>query len=259
LNESSISSGALSPIDGAGQRRDPPVRPVVDGERTTGGEPRLRVAATSNGAAGHGPSEGDIAGPHDRAATADEPGCGTPAIDPDRDLVARAVGGDRDAFAALLRRHYDRIHRVAWRFTGSRADAEDVAQEVCCALVEKIGSFRGEARFTTWLIGIVVNACRDHRRRRLSFGRLIDGLAVLAPLAAAPDGRDAYRRSWLASELARLDPVLRTTVVLVVGEDLSHAEAARTLGVAESTVSWRMHEARRKLARRTMKQVRDEL
>lgn len=172
------------------------------------------------------------------------------AFDPDRDLVDRAAGGDRHAFESLLRQHYDRIHRVAWRLTGSRSQAEDIAQDVCCTLVEKIGSFKGESKFTTWLIGIAVNACRDHRRRGLTLLRLRERLSVLAGLAPRPDGRDAYRRSWLASGLARLDPLLRDTVVLVVGEDLTHAEAARALGVAESTVSWRMHEARRQLTPR---------
>jgi RNA polymerase sigma-70 factor (ECF subfamily) len=168
-------------------------------------------------------------------------------IDPDRDLVDRATSGDRDAFESLLRRHYDRIHRLAWRLTGLRADAEDIAQEVCCTLVEKLGSFKGEAKFSTWLMGIVVNACRDHRRRGLTLGRLRERLSVLAGLAPPPDGRDAYQRSWIASALGQLDPLLRDTIVLVVGEDLTHAEAARALGVAESTVSWRMHEARRQL------------
>jgi len=171
-------------------------------------------------------------------------------FDPDRDLVGRAAGGDRHAFECLLRQHYDRIHRVAWRLTGSRSHAEDIAQDVCCTLVEKIGSFKGESKFTTWLTGIVVNACRDHRRRGLTLLRLRERLSVLAGLAPPPDGRDAYRRSWLASGLVRLDPLLRDTVVLVVGEDLTHAEAARALGVAESTVSWRMHEARRQLTPR---------
>jgi RNA polymerase sigma factor (sigma-70 family) len=180
-------------------------------------------------------------------------------FDPDRDLVALASGGDRDAFEALLRRHYDRVHRLAWRLTGSRADADDIAQDVCCALVEEIGGFRGEAKFATWLTGIVVNACRDHRRRGLTLTRLRERLSVLAGLAARPDGRDAYRQSWLASELARLDPLLRDTVVLIVGEDLTHAEAARALGVAESTVSWRMHEARRQLTPQTAKETPDGL
>jgi DNA-directed RNA polymerase specialized sigma24 family protein len=89
--------------------------------------------------------------------------------DPDSRLLAAAVAGDRDAFGALLRRHYDRIHGLAWQLTGSRADADDIAQDVCCTLVEKIGGFRGEAKFTTWLCSIVFNACRDFRRRRRSF------------------------------------------------------------------------------------------
>jgi RNA polymerase sigma factor (sigma-70 family) len=186
-------------------------------------------------------------------------GAGGAIVDPNGDLVEAAARGDRDAFEALLRRHYDRIHRIAWRLTGSGADAEDIAQEVCCTLVEKIGGFRGEARFATWLTGIVVNACRDHRRRGATLIRLRKRLSVLAGLASRPDGRDAYRRSWLASELARLDPLLRDTIVLVVGEDLTHAEAARALGVAESTVSWRMHEARRQLTPKMTKDIPDGL
>ena len=168
--------------------------------------------------------------------------------DTDGNLAASAAAGDRAAFETLLRRHYDRIHGIAWQLTGSRADADDVAQEVCCTLVEKIGSFRGEAKFTTWLTGITFNACRDFRRRRRSFGGMVDRLTVLAGLAASPDGRDAYDAAWLKSAVARLKPALRDTVVLVAGQQLTHAEAAEILGVAENTVAWRMHEARRLLS-----------
>ena len=174
-----------------------------------------------------------------------------PAADPDGELVAAAAAGERAAFEALLRRHYDRIYRVAWRMTGSATDAEDVAQEVCCTLVEKIGTFRNQAKFTTWLVGIVVNACSDHHRRVAALTRLRRHLATFAGLARAPDGRDLHGRLWLASAIARLDRPLRETVVLVVGEDMSHAEAAAALGVAESTVSWRMHQVRRRLVGRT--------
>jgi RNA polymerase sigma-70 factor (ECF subfamily) len=170
-----------------------------------------------------------------------------PLDDPDREMVARAVAGDRNAFEDLLVHHYDRIHRVAWRLTGSDTDAQDITQEVCCTLVEKIDTFKGEAKFTTWLTGVVVNACRDHHRRNARWTRVKSGLSVLADLARQPDGRDLYRQSWLTSELARLKPLLRETVVLVLREDMSHAEAALALGVAETTVSWRMHEARKQL------------
>jgi len=170
------------------------------------------------------------------------------ADDADAGLVSAAVAGNRDAFETLLRKHYDRIHGLAWQLTGSRSDAEDVTQDVCCALVDKLGSFRGDAQFRTWLIGITVNACRDLKRRRRSFLGLTEKLTVLAGLAAVPDGRDAYDAIWLKSAIARLKPAYRETAVLVAGQQLTHAEAAKILGVAEATVSWRMSEVRRLLS-----------
>ena len=166
--------------------------------------------------------------------------------DPDAALVAAATGGDRGAFEALLRRHYDRIHGLAWQLTGSRSDAEDVAQDVCCALVEKLGTFRGEAKFATWLCGIVVNACRDHQRRRRTFRGLTDRLTVLAGIPSP--ATDPYDAIWVKGAIARLKPAYRETAVLVAGQQLTHAEAAEILGVAEATVSWRMGEVRRLLS-----------
>jgi RNA polymerase sigma-70 factor (ECF subfamily) len=168
--------------------------------------------------------------------------------DTDSSLIAAACAGNREAFAALLDRHYDRIHGLAWQLTGSRADADDITQDVCCTLVEKIGGYRGEAKFTTWLFGITFNACRDLRRRRRSFWAFSERLTVLAGLAAHPDGRDVYDAIWLKSALSRLKPALRDTAVLVAGQQLTHAEAADILGVAEATVAWRMHEVRRILS-----------
>ncbi|HEX8840509.1 MAG TPA: sigma-70 family RNA polymerase sigma factor [Sphingomicrobium sp.] len=168
--------------------------------------------------------------------------------DSDGSLVAAAVAGDRSAFEALLRRHYDRVHGLAWQLTGSRADADDIAQDVCCTLVEKLSTYRGEAKFSTWLAGITFNAARDLRRRRRSLGGIIDKLTVLTGLAQPPDGRDAYDAIWLNSAIARLKPALRDTAVLVAGQQLTHGEAAEVLGVAENTVSWRMHEVRRILS-----------
>ncbi|MBN8842010.1 MAG: sigma-70 family RNA polymerase sigma factor [Sphingomonadales bacterium] len=168
--------------------------------------------------------------------------------DADADLVASAVAGDRDAFAALLDRHYDRIHGLAWQMTGSRADADDIAQDVCCILAEKIGHFRGDAKFTTWLCAIVFNACREFGRRRSAFSRFTGRLSQMVGLAANPDGRDLYDAIWIESAIARLKPDLRDTAILVAGQQLTHAEAADILGIAEATVSWRMHEIRRQLA-----------
>ena len=70
----------------------------------------------------------------------------------------------------------------------------------------------------------------------------------MAGLARGPDGRDLYDAVWIESAIARLKPELRDTAVLIAGQQLSHAEAAQILGIAEATVSWRMHEIRRQLA-----------
>ena len=119
---------------------------------------------------------------------------------------------------------------------------------MCCTLVEKIGTYRGDAKFTTWLHGITFNACRDWRRRRRSLGAFTERLAVLVGLAEQAEGPDPYDAVWLKSAIARLKPALRDTVVLVAGQQLTHAEAAEILGVAEATVAWRMHEVRRILS-----------
>lgn len=166
----------------------------------------------------------------------------------DAEIIAATIAGDRDAFGALLRCHYDRIHGLAWQLTGSRADADDIAQDVCCVLAEKLPSFRGDAKFTTWLCSIVFNACRDFHRRRSALTRFTGRLSVMAGLARGPDGRDLYDAMWIESAIARLKPDLRETAVLIAGHQLTHAEAAQILGIAETTVSWRMHEIRRQLA-----------
>jgi RNA polymerase sigma-70 factor (ECF subfamily) len=165
----------------------------------------------------------------------------------DRELAERARDGDRDAFRQLLERHHDTAYRVAFRFIGSVEDAEDIAQDVCLALAHKLRSFRGTSRFSTWLYRVVVNACHDHLRRQKSTRTLQSNYAVFRAMDEADQAHDAERAGSLTHALGALEPKLRETVVLVLSEDLTHAEAAEALGCAESTISWRMHEARKKL------------
>lgn len=168
----------------------------------------------------------------------------------DSQLAAAALRGDRGAFRQLLERHYDLIYRIAYRYVGSAADAEDIAQDVCLALVSKLGLFRNRSRFSTWLCSIVINACRDSLRRRKSSQGLVEKYGVLRALDAADQADDARRSAWLHDALASLEPSLRETALLVVAENLSHAEAAEALGCAESTVSWRMHTIKKRLRAR---------
>jgi RNA polymerase sigma factor (sigma-70 family) len=176
----------------------------------------------------------------------------------DHDLVFKARNGETDAFERLIRRHYNLVHRVAWRQSGNRTDAEDIAQTVLMQLVERLDNWRGEAKFTTWLVGITINACHDHRRRQSSFGRMRQAFASLLSRADTASDADPLRRIWLTSVLSELDPKLRATVVLVAGEGLSHREAAQQLGISENTVAWRMHEVRKRLTSNLNEEIRDE-
>ena len=165
----------------------------------------------------------------------------------DLELAERTRDGDRDAFRKLLERHYDTAYRVALRFTGSRPDAEDIAQDVCLALVDKLRSFRAQSGFSTWFYRVVVNACRDHARRQKRAAKLQASYAMFCELDQADQIDDAKRLGWLSEAIAGLEPGLRETAILVLAEDLTHADAAAALGCAESTVSWRMHRVRKKL------------
>ena len=167
--------------------------------------------------------------------------------DGDRALATRAAAGDRDAFAVLLERHYDRIFRLGARILGDTEEAADLAQDVCIALPARLASFRGESRFTTWLYRVVTNAARDALRRRAARRRGERGYAELDALERTLGAAHACESAWLRDALGRLSDELRATVVLVVEEGLRHAEAGEVLGVTEATVSWRMHEVRKRL------------
>lgn len=166
----------------------------------------------------------------------------------DRDLVRLAQDGDRAAFRLLLERHYGLLYRVAYRFLGSRAEAEDAAQEMAMALATKIAGFGGKSRFTTWLYQIALNHCRDRARRRRSVAR-IEAAFVEVQLQRSADWADSdLRLQWLYLAIDRLKPDLKETALLVLAEDMNHAEAGDVLGIKESTVSWRMHEVRKRLS-----------
>lgn len=165
----------------------------------------------------------------------------------DYDLALAAGAGDRTAFRQLLERHYDTAYRVAYRYVGTVEDAEDIVQDVCAGLARKLKSFRGKSQFKTWLYSVVVNACRDHGRRMRTAQNLQANYAMYREMADADHQDDSRRVGWLGEALTRLEPKLRETAILVISEDLSHAEAATALGCAESTVSWRMHEVRKTL------------
>lgn len=164
----------------------------------------------------------------------------------DESLALAAAGGDGRAFALLLDRHYDRLFALCFRLTGSRADAEDLAQDICAALPAKLAHYRAEAKVTTWLYRVTVNAAHDRRRRRATYMKATTGWGdwEIARQEEMSETREAL--DWLTTAMRRLPDDLRDTLALVL-DDVTHAEAAEVLGVSEGTISWRMSDIRKRL------------
>jgi RNA polymerase sigma-70 factor (ECF subfamily) len=165
----------------------------------------------------------------------------------DDDLARAAARGDKAAFAALLSRHYDRLFRLCFRLTGRQHTAEDLTQDICLALPAKLQGFRAEARFTTWLYRIAVNAAHDRRRRAATRAKAADGWGDYEVNRRAADAETADALDWLHNAMRGLPDDLRDTLALTVEGDMTHAEAAEVLGISEGTVSWRLSEIRKRL------------
>lgn len=163
----------------------------------------------------------------------------------DLELVGRAQKGDRAAFGSLVERHYDFVHRVAWRWCGRKAEAEDVAQEVCVRLGRAIRDYRGGARFTTWLYALTLNAARDMLRKSAREAAKAEAFAREPRFLAEAGLEERTEALWTA--VRSLPDKQRDAVLLVYGEGLSHAAAAEAMGCAEATVSWHVHEAKKRL------------
>ena len=135
--------------------------------------------------------------------------------------------------------------RVGFRVLGNREDAEDLAQDICAALPKKLATFRGHARFTTWLHQIVINAARDLIRRKQAARRKASGWGDVEVLRRDEASATNAELDWLSNAMKSMPQDLRETVALVLGEDMTHREAAEVLDLSEGTISWRMSEVKK--------------
>jgi RNA polymerase sigma-70 factor (ECF subfamily) len=175
----------------------------------------------------------------------------------DRDLVDAARSGDAEAFGLFVRRHQRRVFRLAVHLLRNAAEAEDVAQDAFVRAYGALDRFDGRSEPFTWLYRITVNLSLNALRSRKT-GRSagtaddprIEALLVERRPGLADPARQATDRELAAALCDGVDALsetLRTTLVLVAVDGMSHAEASAVLGCPEGTVAWRIHEARRKL------------
>lgn len=177
-------------------------------------------------------------------------------------LLRRCRAGDRHAQEALVRLCQDRVYRLAYSLLGHREEALDAAQEALVAMLRSLRSFRGEARFQTWLYRLVTNVCLMRRRSHQARTRLL----VDAPASGLefPDERPDPEAVALRGEaqtavrecLLRLPADFRAVVVLRELEGLSYEEIAETLAIPLGTVQSRLSRGRELLRRALLADTR---
>lgn len=174
-------------------------------------------------------------------------------LDPDsrdRELMRAHVAGDPDAFGELVSRHRDRLWAVAMRTLGDREEASDALQDALLSAYRNAASYRGEARVTTWLHRVVVNACLDRVRRRQA--RPTVPMPEQGGAAEPVDRSDPLGARETALEieaaLAELAVEQRTAILLVDVHGMPLDDVAAVLGVPVGTVKSRCSRGRARLA-----------
>jgi len=173
----------------------------------------------------------------------------------DETLCRRIAARDDAAFDLLVARYQGRAYRLAWSLLRNAEDARDVSQDAFIRVWEAADRFRGDARFSTWFYRILVNRCLDHKRRGRWWTRLVardddpaaDVSVVERQPAPGPEAGDqvseAQTMARLWDAVQRLSPQQRAAVILHAQEQLSIAEIADVLRVAEPTVRVHLHRA----------------
>jgi len=189
--------------------------------------------------------------PHGPLAAAPSAGAGAAPAELEQAEVARAARGDGAAFEALYRRHAGRIFGLCLRLTVDRSQAEELTQECFVRAWEKLGSFRAESAFGTWLHRIAVNLALGGFRSRGRRGlRVVEGVDA-AIVEAVPEYRAPPETGLdLERAIASLPPGARSVFVLHDVEGWHHEEIAEQLGLAVGTSKAQLHRARRLLRQR---------
>ncbi len=161
--------------------------------------------------------------------------------------------GDREAFRLLFEAYKDRVFSIACYSLGDETAADDITQQIFVKLFTRIGQFRGDSEFTTWLYRLVINACLDERRRQ----RRLLPVAEFLPMSKAAYRKSpepGYERREIAGSVREaiggLKPKMRLPILLKYIEGLSYEEIAAVLGCSKGTVASRLNRAHKALAKK---------
>jgi RNA polymerase sigma-70 factor (ECF subfamily) len=165
----------------------------------------------------------------------------------EREQVRRAQSGDLEAFEGLYRDNVGRVYAICYRMAGEAGLAEELVQDVFVRAWQKIGSFRGESAFSSWLYPLAVNVAYSERRARRRRTSRIMATDDLTPFEK-PEQREKPELGLdLERALHTLPPGARHVFVLHDVEGYRHDEIAEIIGVATGTSKAQLHRARRLL------------
>jgi len=171
-------------------------------------------------------------------------------------LIERCLQGDQAAWETIVRQHWRKVFNVAYKFVGRHHEAEDLAQDIFLKIFRALHTFDRRANFQTWIISISRNLCIDYYRSVRKERETVDRDLHSPDLSTAtPDlGPQVLlerhdRREMLKHALEKLQPTLRTAVLLRDIQELSYQEIAERLKLPEGTVKSRINRGRTELAR----------
>jgi RNA polymerase sigma factor, sigma-70 family len=157
----------------------------------------------------------------------------------ERDIVARAVKGDGEAFAQLYEGHFDKVYRYVYFRVGNQTEAEDLTQEAFVKALEAIGSYKWrDLPFASWLLRIAHNQMIDYFRKEGKVEKVDwdDNIAHVDEPNPALVAEQKLELEELNDNIKKLSPAQREVISLRFGAELSIAEAAKALGKSTGTV-----------------------
>jgi RNA polymerase sigma-70 factor, ECF subfamily len=169
---------------------------------------------------------------------------------PEAEAIEKARNGDVTGYESLYYSHRSRVYSLCLRFTGNASDAEDLAQEVFLQMYRKISTFRGDAKFGSWLYRVAVNLALMHFRRRRPPEVSLNISPTLKPEVMRSQIRNPFwtssflvERVALGRALSSLSKARRSVVLLHDVNGFTHCEVGRRLGLAAGTSKSQLHKA----------------
>lgn len=181
----------------------------------------------------------------------------------DVELTKMATGGDMAAFEEIYKRHHRRVYSICLRMLQNTSEAEDLTQDVFIQLYRKIGSFRGESAFTTWLHRMTVNQVLMHfRKRTVKYEKTTEEGETPVQIVsgtANPEKMRIVDKIALDNAIEQLPTGYKNVFVLHDVEGFEHEEVARILGCSVGTSKSQLHKARLKLQKLLRKKANPRL